>query len=455
MRKTLFAMLGLVALGLWALPALAAVSNDPLKDPPKASLPIDLENRAQFSHRAGSGSLGSLSGTIIKQAQATTTWFLYPGACADRAANTWTPRTSPQADSLNTYSAGTLGPYTAADQSLAEILWHVTDNGTCTPNTNCPPAISGTRSIWCGKFDVNYVSAGHFGYPNLTYQILYVNTGAHAGATYNLTFDYNFSSEFNYDFTYVVGGGGGAVDPYGNSRATLDNIIAAAGHIIEFTGSIRPTSLNATGGNTTAGLVLVHDNPGSPVTVTGASYVIDGLNRALYFVFKADCLYSTEDGLWPEGHGELIDNISTSDNGAIYTDQAAAGGVDASLGNVLVGTPAAPIVSARVAPGIGNLWQLVTGNNLPTPDICSPQKVQASDLEFEGGNAATFHTVPNQFNSVVTCTFPIPRSSEVPGIRAVRRVPYLQGRKLGQLGQHVPWRRGYDGCASGMACGRR
>ena len=43
MRKTLFAMLGLVALGLWALPALAAVSNDPQKDPPKASLPIDLD----------------------------------------------------------------------------------------------------------------------------------------------------------------------------------------------------------------------------------------------------------------------------------------------------------------------------------------------------------------------------------------------------------------------------
>src|SRR5207249_2700188 len=45
MRKTLFAMLGLVALGLWALPALAAVSVDPLKNPPKAHEPIPLENR--------------------------------------------------------------------------------------------------------------------------------------------------------------------------------------------------------------------------------------------------------------------------------------------------------------------------------------------------------------------------------------------------------------------------
>src|SRR6266850_3492414 len=219
MRKTLFAMLGLVALGLWALPALAAVSNDPLKDPPKASLPIDLENRAQFSHRAGSGSLGSLSGTIIKQAQATTTWFLYPGACADRnTPGAWVPRTSPQADSLNGYTAGTLGPYGATDQSVAEILWHVDNNAVCTAGTNCPPALTGSRSLWCGKFDANYVSAGHFGYPNLTYQILYVDTGVHGGATYNLTFDYNFSSEFNYDFVYVIGGAsaGGGVDPLGN-----------------------------------------------------------------------------------------------------------------------------------------------------------------------------------------------------------------------------------------------
>jgi hypothetical protein len=428
MRKTLFAMLGLVALGLWALPALAAVSNDPQKDPPKASLPIDLENRAQFSHRAGSGSLGSLSGTIIKQAQATTTWFLYPGACADRqnglpgTIGTWSPRTTPQADSLNGYTAGTLGPYGAADQSVAEILWHVDDNTLCTAGTNCPPALTGSRSLWCGKFDANYVSAGHYGYPNLTYQILYVDTGVHGGATYNLTFDYNFSSEFNYDFVYVIGGAsaGGGVDPLGNSRAQMDNIIAAGGHQIEFTGSIRPGSPNATGGNTTGGLVAVHDNPGSPVTVTGASFVLDGASRAVYFIFKADCLFSTEDGLWPEGHGEIIDNLGTSDNGSLYTEQVPpvdpiGGGplFDTTVsppggGVVLRGTAGAPILSARVAPGVGTLWQLVAGNNLPTPDICSPQKLLASDLEFEGGNAATFHTVANQFNSIVTCTFPIP-----------------------------------------------
>ena len=229
MRKTLFAMLGLVALGLWALPALAAFSNDPVKDPPPVAEYNPLENRTAFQNRAA-GRIGSLSGTVIKQANATTSWFLYPGACSDRFAGTWTPRLTAQADSNNTYSAGTTGPYGLADQSLAEILWHVTDNGVCSPNVNCPPAISGTRSLWCGKFDPNYVSAGHYGYPNLTYQILYIDTGAHAGPTYNLIFDYNFSSEFHYDFIYVVGGGGGAVDPYGNRRAQLSNIVAAGGH---------------------------------------------------------------------------------------------------------------------------------------------------------------------------------------------------------------------------------
>ncbi len=409
MRKTLFAMMGLVALGLWALPALAAVSNDPLKDPPPAAEPILLENRAGLTHPMDSR-VGSLSGTIINQAQvATTTWFLYPGACVDRANGTWAGRPTPQADSLNTYTTGTIGPYGVADQSLAEILWHVDDNGLCTSGTNCPPALGGTRSLWCGKFDLNYLAGNHYGYPNLTYQILYVDTGAHLGPTYNFSFDYNFSSEFNYDFTRIVGGGNAqAVDPIGNSRATLDNIIAAGGFLVEFTGSIRPTSPNAGGGNTTLGAVLVHDNPGSPLTVTGASFTIDSSNRALYIVFKSDCLYSTEDGNWPEGHGQIMDNLATSDNGPIYTDQTPAGGKDAVQGDVIVGTPSAPIVSARVAPGIGTLWQLVAGNNLPTADICSPQKAVITDIQFEGGNAATFHTVPNQFNSVVTCTFPIP-----------------------------------------------
>ncbi len=411
MRKTLFAMLGLVALGLWAMPTLAAVSNDPLKDPPKASEPISLENHAGvWQSRTGGNYQGTLSGNLIKQSQATTTWFLYPGACAERAASTWVPRTSPQADSLDTYTAGTVGPYTVGDNSLSEALWHVSDNATCnttgTGTNLCPPALNGTRMIWCGKYDGNWVNK--YGYPNITYQILYIDTGAHGG-NYNLTLNYNFSAEFNYDYVWVIGGGGGGADPIGNSRSVLDGIIGAGAYLIQWTGSITPATVGATGTGQVAGAPFnISSNPGTgPVTVTGASFSFLAADRALYIVFKADCLYSSEDGLWPEGHGAMIDNVASSDNGAIYTDQAATAFTDAFGGKVLVGTAGAPIVSARVAPGVGSLWQLVSGNLLPTPDVCVP-KSASSDLIFEGGNAANFHTVPNQYNSVVTCSFPIP-----------------------------------------------
>src|SRR5437660_6590397 len=295
----------------------------------------------------------------------------------------------------------TLFPYTTLFRS---ILWHVSDNATCTINVTCPPAIAGTRMLWCGKFDANWVNK--YGYPNSTFQILYIDTGAHVG-NYNFVFSYQFSTEFGYDFVWLIGGGGGAVDPIGNSRNQIDNITAAGTYLIQWTGSIRPTTPGATTGNTTAGAVNISDNPGSPATVTGASFTIDPSNRALYLVFKSDCFNSSEDGLWPEGHGQMIDKLSTSDNGAIYTDQAAAGGVDSLAGQVLVGTPGAPVVSARVAPGVGTLWQLVSGSSLPTPDTCTP-KNSGGDLVFEGGNASTFHTVPNQFNSIETCSFPIP-----------------------------------------------
>ncbi|HMI31413.1 MAG TPA: hypothetical protein VK527_06710, partial [Candidatus Limnocylindrales bacterium] len=353
----------------------------------------------------GTGTAPLMAGSLIRSANATTTWFLYPGACAERAAGTWSPRSTPQADSLNSYTAGSTGGYGVDDQTVREILWHVSDNATCTSGTTCPAALNGTRMLWCGKFDANWVSK--YGYPNFSYQILYVDTGAHVGGTYNLIFNYQFSTEFSYDYVWLVGGGGGAVDPYGNSRAQLDNIIAAGSYLIRWTGSIRPTSANATGGNTIGSPVEVADNPGSPATVTGASYTIDAPNRAIYFVFQSDCFNSPEDGLWPEGHGQMLDNIATSDNGAIYTDQAAAGGVDAFNGNVLVGTAGAPVISARVAQGVGTLWQLVSGNFLPTPDNCTP-KNSGSDLIFEGGNASNFHTIPGQANSIVSCTFPIP-----------------------------------------------
>ena len=75
---------------------------------------------------------GTLTGALIRAANATTSWFLYPGACTDRANGTWSPRSTPQADSLNTYPAGTTGPYTILDQTAYEILWHVSDDGSCT-----------------------------------------------------------------------------------------------------------------------------------------------------------------------------------------------------------------------------------------------------------------------------------------------------------------------------------
>lgn len=404
MRKTFFAMLGLVALGLWAMPTLAAVSNDPAKAPPKASEAISLDNRAGVWQTRTGASQGSLSGSLIKSSSAaTTTWYLYPGACVDRAASTWAPRTSPQADSLNGYAPGSTGPYGVEDQSLSEILWHVSDNATCgTVGVNCPAALSGNRMLWCGKFDANWNVK--FGYPNLTFQILYLDTGTH-GSNYTLNMDYQFSTEFNYDYVYLIGGGGGLQDPIGNSRAQIDNIVAAAGWLVRWTGSIRPTTANATGANTTLGPVDVSDNPGSPVTVTGASFTIDASNRALYLVFKSDCLASSEDGAWPEGHGQQVDNISAGT--ATYSEGLAAGGTDGFSGNVIVGTPGAPIISARVAPGVGTLWQLVAGSSLPTPDVCTPKNT-GSDLIFEGGRASDFHTVPNQFNSVVSCSFPVP-----------------------------------------------
>jgi hypothetical protein len=99
MRKTLFAMLGLVAIAMWALPALALpgagglVVDGPKVDPG----PSELSNRA--------GNIGSLargermqgalmSGTLLKQTAVTTSWFLYPGACVQRALGTWSAKSS-------------------------------------------------------------------------------------------------------------------------------------------------------------------------------------------------------------------------------------------------------------------------------------------------------------------------------------------------------------------------
>ena len=347
----------------------------------------------------------SMAGSVIRSANATTAWYLYPGACIDRANGTWSPRSSPVADSLNSYTPGTSGPYTNLDQTEHEILWHVSDNAACTPGSTCPAALSGTRMLWCGKYDPGWTAK--YGYPNFTYQILYIDTGSHAGS-YNLTLTYNFSTESAYDNVYLVGGGGGAADPIGNDRAALDAIIAAGSALIEWRGSVTPSSPNATGGSTLAGTVHVTGNPsGPPSTVTAASFTIDASNRALYLVFITDCFNSSEDGLWPDGHGLELDDLSTSDNGSLYADQLPSGGTDGFSGNILVGTPGAPVISARVPPGVGPSWQLVAGSSLPTSDSCSP-KSSPSDLIFVGGNPSTFHTVPGEAISLVSCTFPIP-----------------------------------------------
>src|SRR5439155_12356523 len=62
---------------------------------------------------------------------------------------------------------------------------------------------------------------------------------------------------------------------------------------------------------------------------------------------------------------------------------------------------------AAIAP----LWQLVTGDNLPTPDFCTPKSSPADRIFVPGsagGPGAPYHTVPGTATSIVTCTFPIP-----------------------------------------------
>src|SRR2546426_12673553 len=73
---------------------------------------------------SGPLSAPALAGAIVRSATATTTWYLYPGACTDRASGTWTPRTTPQADSLNSYASGGPGPSTVEAQTQPGIRWH-------------------------------------------------------------------------------------------------------------------------------------------------------------------------------------------------------------------------------------------------------------------------------------------------------------------------------------------
>ena len=328
MRKTLIAMLGLAALVVWALPAFAGVG-----DPPYAREIIPLEARAGAVGalaKTGNNPGATLSGTVVKSASATTSYFLYPGACQERAAGTWAPKSALQADSLDTYATGSTGGYSITDQSLKESIWNKVT--TATPAAQRPAILAGTASLWCGKYDPNWVNT--VGYPNQTLQLLYIDTGAH-GANYTMTLKMNQSSEWNYDFVYLIGGGSDLQDPIVNSRPKIDELISTgvsgpSSVLATWTGTINSTTPGATSINTVPGSVFIDGaGGGNPnVAVLPVSIAIAAQHRALYVLFTADCLYSGEDGLWPFGHGVIWDDLVIGAT-TIFSDGVAPSGTDA------------------------------------------------------------------------------------------------------------------------------
>jgi flagellar hook capping protein FlgD len=476
MRKTLFAMLGLVAIGLWAMPVVAAPSGLPMEGPGKVRPdPVPLENRAGAAGAVARGETyqGTLSGSLIKQSSVvTTTFFLYPGACVQRSLGTWAAKANAVADSLQPNGsfpnssgyidnqpdpANNLIAYTRADLSLPEKLWHVAN--TSDPVAQRPEMIDDTHShmLWCGKYDVNYVigpgPAGSaikadLGYPNITYQILYIDTGNHSNAsgTYALAFDAAFSSEQNYDYEAIIGGGAGDgtagsnVDPLQNRRDLIDDMMPPAGvptagpnadsdQIVTFTGSQQSGASITQNHDANELLLQVGDASADPV-ISHFIITIDDDHRAIYVVFTADCLVSSEDGIWPNGNGQMMDNITVTNTGvtttlyagnATFVPPAGVRDTDTVGGTVIVWSGAVvpdpgddfavPIISSRVPPGVGERWQLAPGTENQTSDICSPQKALPSELFFEGGDATTNLAVPKQYNAVVPCTFPIPNQA--------------------------------------------
>ncbi|MGE5179877.1 MAG: FlgD immunoglobulin-like domain containing protein [Bacteroidota bacterium] len=362
----------------------------------------------------------TLSGTLVNQASATTTWFLYPGACQDRVngpapgLGTWAAKSAIVADSMNSYTTGTQGGYGVQDQSVKELLWHTTDVAHANHATQEAAVLAGNSSLWCGKYDANWVNK--VGYPNLTFQILYIDTGSH-GAGWNLSFIMNTSDEQNYDYVHFIGGGNNDVDPIGNARPKFDNLLATGADanelmLVNFTGSIQQAANGGTY-NVTAGGVNITGSGGSQPTTAAFTFNMRAGDRALYILKTADCLFSSEDGLWPYGHGVVIDNMVASDNGTIYSDTGTPVGTDpvqppgagvpiqGSFGNL-------GYIAGRVTAGAGELWQIVDGGFAATADNCSLQKNSTSDHFFFGVDASTKNTVPGQFNSIVSCTFPVP-----------------------------------------------
>ena len=176
MRRTLMAMLGLVAIGVWAFPAVAGVTSN---QPPVAEF-VPQEGRPSTANGKT-----ILSGTLLKApAVDVTTWFMYPGACQDRAGGgppgPWAPKPTAVADSLDSYNLGDpppQGAYSRVDLSLKESIWN-TPTGPAGGSATTPPIPVGTRALWCGKYEPNFTV--DVGYPNQTFQILYIDTGAHA-----------------------------------------------------------------------------------------------------------------------------------------------------------------------------------------------------------------------------------------------------------------------------------
>lgn len=138
-------------------------------------------------------------------------------------------------------------------------------------------------------------------------------------------------------------------------------------------------------------------------------YSISGISdRAVYIVLQSDAENASEDALWPEGEGAILDLVDVDDNGTLYDDQVAGAAVDPHGGTVLTGTYGSfGCVSARTPIGVGELWQLAPGTENPTSDPCAPQKALASDLFFEGGDHVTNLSLDAQFASFLTCVFPI------------------------------------------------
>jgi hypothetical protein len=266
-------------------------------------------------------------------------------------------------------------------------LWHVVDSGV--DPVQRPAILRGSRSIWCGKYGPCWPDS--IGYPNLAYEVLYVDTGSHS-LNYHLSVTMLASTELFYDYIYLIGGGGGATDPIGNNSNTIDVIVATGSSgssrlLASWTGTIHASTPGAGSLDTTPGAVAITgSNTGQPDSLTANILIASG-HRAVYFVFKSDCLYSPQDGLWPYGPGALVDDLITNDNGAIYTDAAPTGGTDAFGGSVIAGTPGTPIISSR---------GLLVSNQ--SPSISAPPNQTRN--EGESISLTTTATDPDFSNSV-------------------------------------------------------